>query len=666
MCDARRMWIGLLVLAAGLGVATPVAAQSDAGEGASPEKTLSPYFLVRSGADRPEAFPLEATEVEIQVSGVIAEVAVRQTYRNAGESPIEAVYVFPASTRAAVHAMKMTVGDRVVEAVIKEREEARRTYEEAKTSGQSASLLEQQRPNVFQMNVANILPGDRIHVDLRYAELLVPEGGVYELVYPTVVGPRYSNRPAANAPAEHAWVENPYLRKGETDPTRFGLKVELDGGMPLADVASTSHPVRVDFAGPNRARVRLAPEAGEPANRDFILRYRLEDAKIQTGLLLDGKPGDDERFFLLMVQPPERVVPEMFPPREYVFVVDVSGSMNGFPIEVTKKLMRDLLAGLKPEDRFNLVLFSGGSTVMAPAPLPASRANLDAAMNVLDRQRGGGGTELLPALDVALAMPEGDAVRSIVIVTDGYVDVEAEAFERIRRHAGTTNVFAFGIGSSVNRHLIQGLAQAGRGEPFIVTSADEAAREGARFRTYISAPLLSDVTLDFGGLDAYDVEPATIPVLMAERPLIVTGKWRGQPKGEIRLRGRGGDGEWSTQVAVPAGAASNPGLRYLWARERLRDLSDFAGSSGANREAIVALGLEYSLLTAHTSFVAVDQVVRNTSGDPEPVRQPLPLPQNVSEMAVGTAAPGTPEPGTILLLGLAGGAAARALRRSRK
>ena len=287
-------------------------------------------------------------------------------------------------------------------------------------------------------------------------------------------------------------------------------------------------------------------------------------------------------------------------------------------------------------------------------------------MDVIDGQQGGGGTELLPALDRALTLPRGDLARSIVVVTDGYVDVEAEAFERIRSHAGDASVYAFGIGSSVNRHLIEGLAQAGSGEPFVVTGPDHAEEAVQRFQRYVASPLLTEVEVDYGDLDAYDVEPAVIPILTAERPLVVTGKWRGAARGQVTVRGRQGDQPWTTTIAVPAEKTDQPALRYLWARERLRLLSDLAGPGDPHREAIVALGLRYNLLTRHTSFVAVDERVRNTSGRTQTVHQPLPLPQGVSELAVGAHAPGTPEPGTLLLLGVAGAEAVRRLRRRRR
>jgi Ca-activated chloride channel family protein len=648
-----------------IAVSAAAAQQSDPWPPVPETRTLSPYFLVKGGGDSLAGFPLEATDVDVNVSGVIADVTVRQRYRNAGQEPIEAVYVFPASTRAAVHGMQMTIGDRVIKAVVQEREQARQTFETAKAEGKSASLLEQQRPNVFQMSVANILPGDRIDVELRYTELLVPEGGVYELVYPTVVGPRYSNRPADTAADSDHFVANPYLRKREPSPTRFSLSACVEGGLPVQDLGSPSHAVQVAYGSPTRATVKIDPKETEPANRDFILRYRLQDAKIQTGLLLGG--AEHERFFVLMVQPPQRVALAEVPPREYVFIVDVSGSMTGFPLETTKRLMHGLFRTLRPQDRFNVLLFSGGSKLLSRASLPATAENVRAAIALIDEQRAGGGTELLPALDRALALPRGDLARSILVITDGYVDVEAEAFDRIRNEADEASVYAFGIGSSVNRQLIEGLAHAGSGEPFIVAGPDHADEAAQRFQRYVASPLLTEVEVDYGDLDAYDMEPAVIPILTAERPLVVAGKWRGTARGRVTVRGRHGDEAWTTTVEVPAeNQVANPALRNLWARERLRLLSDLAGVGEENRETIVALGLRYGLLTKHTSFVAVDQLVRNTSGEAETVRQPLPLPQNVSELAVGANAPGTPEPGTLLLLGVAAAEGVRRLRRRRR
>ncbi len=605
------------------------------------DRTLSPYFYIEGGDASVDRLPLKATSAVVDITGVIAQVRVTQVYRNEGKRPLEAVYVFPGSTRAAVHGMTMRIGDRVITAKIEERQEARRQYQAARNAGQTASLLEQQRPNVFQMNVANILAGDEIKVDLTYTELLVPENHVYEFVYPTVVGPRYSTTPEAGAPDSEHWVQNPYLHSGEAPTSTFSFRARIVAGMSLREVSSPSHQIDVSYQDPRRATISLPPTERFGANRDVVLRYRLAEDRIETGLLLGE--GGDERFFACMLEPPRRFDADQVPPREYVFVMDVSGSMNGFPIETSKALLRAVLGRLRPTDSFNVIFFSGGSYVLAPTSVPATEANRAWAIQEIDRQRGGGGTELLPALRQALglARTRPDISRVVVVATDGYVTVEREAFTLIRDHLSDANLFTFGIGSSVNRHLIEGMARIGQGEPFVVLNGDEAQPAAARFLRYIASPLLTHVRIETPGFAAYDIEPARIPDLFAERPLVIVGKYRGEPAGEIVVSGYTGRGRFERRIKVAAGPSdpTSDGLRYLWARERASLLSDFRvvddGEDG--RLALTELGLKYNLLTEFTSFVAIDQRVRRTDGKLETVKQPLPMPQGVSDFAVGSS-----------------------------
>jgi Ca-activated chloride channel homolog len=632
------------------------------------DRTLSPYFFVH-GDSGTEQLPLKATDVQVSIAGVIADVKVTQRYRNDGKTPIEAEYVFPGSTRAAVHALTMTIGERRVEAKIREKQQARAEYDAAKAAGQSAALLEQQRPNVFKMNVANIMPGDVVEVELRYTELIVPTNSVYEFVYPTVVGPRYVSKAEANAPRASLdnWQSNPYLHSGEEPSGEFTLHAAINSGIPIKDTASSSHHVRVAYRDAHRADVELLKESGNGANRDFILRYQLAGGGIESGLMLyeDG----DEKYFLAMIEPPRRVAPAQITARDYVFIIDVSGSMHGFPLEVTKQLMRNLLTNLRPTDTFNVLLFSGDSAVLAPQPLAATPENLKRAIDLINNQQGGGGTELLPALQRALALPGSEnRARSIVVVTDGYVSVETEAFDLIRDNLGNANVFAFGIGSSVNRYIIEGMAHVGQGEPFIVTNDNEAEARAEDLRRYIQSPVLTKASLASNGFDIHDVEPPGIPDVLAERPVIVFGKWRGERKGKLALQGIAGDGKFEKifDVAKTPASKDNAALRYLWARSRIARLDDYQHlrDDPDRVKEITALGLQYHLLTNYTSFIAVDQVVRNPRpGDSQTVRQPLPLPQGVSDLAVGGSVPTSPEPEFFALIGVAGALAAWARRR---
>lgn len=615
-------------------------AQSPAPQASEPQAqaTLAPYFFVQSADAAVDQLPLKRASAKVAIAGVIAEVRITQVYRNEGRTPLEAVYVFPGSTRAAVHGLTMTLGERVIRAEIQETAAARRTYEQARQEGRAASLLEQHRPNVFQMNVANILPGEDVKVELAYTELLVPVDGEYQFTYPTVVGPRYANR---TEPGER-WVANPYTHQGEKPAYGFDLEVNLAAGMPIQKVACPSHKTLVAFDAPGAAGIRLDPSETHGGDRDFILKYRLAGDQVQTGLLL--AKGERENFFLLMMQPPRRVVPEALPPRDYVFVVDVSGSMGGYPLETSKQLMRDLLRDLRPQDRFNLLTFSGGSAVWAPeGSRLATPENVHRANAFIDSLAGGGGTELLPALRAALKLPRAAGTsRSFVIATDGYVQVEPEAFDLVRAHLGDANFFAFGIGSSVNRHLIEGLARAGQGEAFVVTRPEAARAEAKRFKDYISGPVLTQIKVAGEGFDIYDVEPAAVPDVLAERPVLVFGKWRGEPAGTLAVSGQTGQGPLSRTFQVGPGlvSADPDALRYLWARHRIQTLADCGVIGPSRAKDITALGLAYNLLTGYTSFVAVDQAVRNPGGTAASVVQPLPMPQGVSDRAVASLSPG--------------------------
>lgn len=647
-------------------IATAAAAGADTGEA---DRTLSPYFFVETEDASVDRFPLRSTSVDVDVSGVIADVRVKQHYTNDGSRPIHARYVFPGSTRAAVHGMRMTVGERVVVAKIDEREAARRTFEAAKSEGKRASLLEQGRPNVFTMDVANIMPGDAVTVELSYTELLVPTEGTYEFVYPTVVGPRYSTLPEADAPAGEAWVQNPYLKSGDDPRTDFDLSITLSTGMPIQEAVCPTHATDITYESESLARIKLARDGGFGGDRDFILRYRLAGRAIDAGLMLYA--GETENFFLLMAQPPARVRPADIPGREYIFVVDVSGSMNGFPLNTAKTLLKDLIGSLRPTDTFNVILFAAGSKLMAPESVPATADQIDRAIRLLDGQDGGGGTELLSAMRRAMALPRQPAYsRSLIVVTDGYIRAERDVFAAIQDQMDRSNVFAFGIGSSVNRYLIEGIAKAGRGGPFVVTGPTEAPDAARRFRDYVASPVLTGIDLAFDGFSAYDVEPAEgkMPDLFAERPAIVFGKWRGEPTGTITLSGTAGDGPFQKTITVAETRPQpeNRALRHLWARNRISRLSDYKPrkETGENRAEIVSLGLTYNLLTAYTSFVAVDEEIANPDGGAESVKQPLPLPQGVSNLAVSGPMTAVPEPGLILTGGLL--LAAAALTRRRK
>lgn len=614
------------------------------------DKTNSPYFYVESQEPGVDSFPLKSTDVNVSIQGIIADTYVVQTYANEGSKPINASYIFPASTKVTVHGMQMQIGNQTVTAVIKEKEEAKQEFETAKSEGKSASMLSEERANVFTMDVANIMPGDEVRIELHYTELIMPTEGVYQFVYPTVVGPRYVSPALDDTGTREEWTGIPYLANGSAPSDTYNIHVSVSTGVPIAELTSSSHDIIIQEKGDTMADVGLKDPSDYAGNRDFILNYKLTGEQINTGLITSK--GEKENFFMLMVQPPEHCQTDEIPPREYIFVLDVSGSMSGFPLETAKGLIYNLVSGLRETDCFNLILFSGTSLKMADRSVPATQENISKAACLIKEQTGTGGTELAEALEDALDTPAMRGVsRNIVIISDGYISGEKEIFQIVNDHMNQADFFSFGIGSAVNRYLIEGIASIGQGEPFIATDTGEASKIADQFRTYIQSPVLTDIKVSFDGFDTYDVEPAVIPTLYAKKPIVLLGKWRGEAAGTIQIEGMTGKGKYSQTINVAdAMIGENNAVGYLWARKRVERLTDYGQEtdSDAVKKEVTQIGLDYHMITPYTSFIAVLDVVRNPEGDATDVDQPLPLPLEVSDLAVGYRVGS--EPGTVLLM----------------
>ncbi len=564
------------------------------------EETESPYFAITCNDTSVVDFPLISTNVEATISGVIANVDMEQVYVNTGDSVLDATYVFPMSTNAAVYSMKMVIGKRVINAVIKRKEEAQAIYDAADSSGYTAALLEQERSNVFKMSIANIQAGDTLMVSMTYTELIEPEKGVYQFVLPSIVGPRYSTD-------GESWVTKSHNDSLAVSATVLNIDLTINAGMPVT-ASCSSHDVTFTNEG-EKSYCSLETNPG----KDFIVNYTLYGNEIETGLLL--YEGEDENFFLSIIQPPDPEVDYVSPSREYVFIMDVSGSMSGDPIETSKDLIVDLLNDLNSTDKFNIVFFAGGSSVLSENSLAVTTFTIKKATEMIEEMDAGGGTNLLPAMKTALDM-EGTAnyARTFVIMTDGYVTVEKEAYDLIRNNLGDANFFSFGIGSSVNREIIEGIAYVGCGESFVVTDTDEADSISDTFKEYIESPALTNIEATFSGINAYDIEPLSIPDVFAERPIIIYGKYDNASAGSITVSGDYNTSTVSSTLDFAdysADSDENIALKYLWARRRIKLMSDYGIASNEDdtlsiEEEITQLGLKYSLITNYTSFVAVD------------------------------------------------------------
>jgi Ca-activated chloride channel family protein len=573
------------------------------------------------------ACPLKRTSVKTEISGFLARVKVIQEFENNFSQPIEAVYTFPLSATAAVDDMTMKIGARTIRGQIMLREEARKIYRAAKTEGKTASLLDQERPNIFTQSVANIQPNEKIIVEISYVETLKYEDGAYEFVFPMTIAPRYN--PASVKPQDAQKISPPVIA-----PTRAGhdisIEISLNAGVPVEEIRSKTHEIETYNLSPNQANIRLRNQTAIP-NKDFILRYDVSGRRIEDALLThrDARGG----FFTLILAPPEKFAVEDVAPKEIVFVLDTSGSMSGFPIEKAKEAMKLSLDGLYPNDTFNLITFAGDTHVLFDEPLPATPANLRKAQEFLTSRRGDGGTEMMEAVKIALAPSDAqNHLRIVCFMTDGQVGNDTEIIGEVKKYRNA-RVFAFGIGESVNRYLLDNIAKEGRGEVEYVAPDDDGSAAARRFHERIRNPLLTDVSIDWNGLPVADVYPQKIKDLFSAKPVIVHGRYTGGAQGAIRLRGKVGGQDFVREIPVnlPEAEARNDALATLWARQKIDDLMA-AGWDFDTEEtrvtpqletAVARLGLDYRLLTEFTSFVAVEEKIVNYRGKPRKIRVPV-------------------------------------------
>jgi Ca-activated chloride channel homolog len=623
---------------------------------AAPRKVTQGALQITSPDGEPRGdCPLKHTAVKASVSGPLARVTVTQEFHNPLSEKIEAVYVFPLPNNAAVDDMTMVIGERVVKGKIKRREEARAVYEAARAAGQVASLLDQERPNIFTQSVANILPGATVKVVISYVETMKYEDGTYQFVFPMVVGPRYipgqpiaqpnlNTAPDTSQVPDASRITPPITPEGRRAGHDISIEVNIDAGVPLDSIQSTLHEIETErpnpHAAPHSAIVRLKNRTTIP-NKDFILKLDVAGKKVADALL--AHRSQQGGFFTLLFQPPERVTANDVMPKELVFVLDTSGSMHGFPIEKAKEVMKLALDGLYPQDTFNLITFSGDTHILFPEPVPATRANLAKAQAFLESRQGSGGTEMMKAIRAALdPSDKQDHLRIVCFMTDGYVGNDMQIIAEVQKHPNA-RVFSFGIGGSVNRFLLDKMAEHGRGEVEYVTLQDDGSAAAKRFHERVRNPLFIDIEVDWGGLPVADVYPKRLPDLFSAKPLVLTGRYTAGARGVIRVRGKlaGQTVVRELPVELPEVQPQHDVLLTLWARTRIEDLmsQDFNGIQQGTpreelREAITQLGLEYRLMTQFTSFVAVEEAVVTDGGQPRRIDVPVEMPEGVSYEAI--------------------------------
>lgn len=581
-------------------------------------------------------FPLKRTSVNADIAGLSAKVTVVQTFTNPSKKPIEAVYTFPLGASSAVNRMRINVAGRVIEGSIKRREEARNIYDAARANGQVAALLDQERPNVFTQQVANILPGATVEVEITYVETLKYIGGNFEFSFPMVVGPRYNPSSTPDPEKVSPPTLPPTLRTG----ANVDLSVHVDAGAPLDVIESQLHSVDVRREGANQAYVTLKNK-NEIPNKDFILHYRIKGSGIQEQVF--NTPDSDGRggTFCVILNPPVSPTPTQIRPREVIFVVDQSGSQSGFPLEESKALTLALIETLRPGDTFNVVSFSSVAEQLWDAPKECTPDHLATARNRIQSLTANGSTHFLPAIDMSLSQPpQGGRLRLVVFNTDGFVGNEFEILDRIQKYRRHARMFVFGIGNSVNRFLVDSMAVEGRGGSQVVTLGEQVGPIKKRFIEQTHSPVLTDVKFEVTGVNVEGMTPSEFPDLFAGEPLVLFGRYSAPGRAVLTVTGRLGTESWKRDIPLNLTSQGNAGagLPSLWARRRIDDLTrqDWLASAKPNHDSstlvksVTDLGLQYGLMTPYTSFVAVESKVVNVGGRQVRVQVPVEMADGVN------------------------------------
>ncbi len=596
--------------------------------------------------------PLKHTAYTASVSGYVSRVTVRQSFVNPYKDKIEAIYTFPLSDSAAVDDMVMKVGKRTIHGTIKRREEAKSIYEAAKARGNIASLLDQERENIFTQSVANIMPGEQIDVTLTYVDLLPYESGKFTLTVPTVVGPRFipgnptgmsgaGRIPDTDQVPDASRITPPIAAKDQRAGHDISIDVDIDAGVPIKAISSKMHQVNISSVNDHESRVSLKDEQTIP-NRDFVLNWQVSSDMLSSGYLThkNGKDG----FFTLMILPPKRVMPEQAAPKEMIFIVDCSGSQSGLPLQKAKETLNYIVDHMNSNDTFQIISFNNKVTQFADKPQQVSAQMIASAKKYISGLQADGGTIMLPAVEKACSIPSDDhRLRIVTMMTDGYIGNDYEIVGMVKKLRGNSRWFPFGTGCGVNRLLIDNMAKEGGGEPDYVLLNSSANEVGKKFYDRIASPVLTDIKLDFHGLPVKEVFPHEVSDVWAERPLYIKGRYTNAAEGTVTISGFAGGKPYKKDlhVILPDHQNANQVVGSIWARSKVDRLmsEDYQGAQSGNintelKEEIVNVALAHHIMTNYTSFVAVEDTTVTEGGKPRTVAVPVELPVGVRRQQV--------------------------------
>jgi Ca-activated chloride channel family protein len=639
---SRTITLTMLTLLIGC---LPIAAAT--AEEMAPQDVQSGALLLRMQAGLVTA-TRTSTAVTMNISGLVARVSVRQEFRNESNEWTEGVYVFPLPDKAAVDRMRLHIGERFIEGEIREKEQARKDYEQARSEGRKASLVEQERPNLFTTSVANVAPGETVVVEIEYLEDLHYDNGTFAIRFPMTLTPRYIPgsplpdrqgsgwSPDTTQVSDASRITPPHVTVSKDH--RVSLQARIDAGMPLQLVASRYHPVNV-AEDHGRYTVSLA-NADVPLDHDFELLWRPVPSAVPRAMLfretIEGRP-----HYLLMVVPPDAAQSApLSVPRELIFVVDTSGSMHGASIAQAKRALAGALDGLAAGDRFNIIEFNSTTRALYHQSVAADAANIAHARNFVDRLEANGGTEMRPALQLALDAAGSEAwLRQIVFITDGSVGNEEELYAMIESRLGNARLFTVGIGSAPNSWFMRKAAELGRGTFVVISALHEVGEKMDRLFDKLGHPQVTNIQVSWPGGTVTETYPEVVPDLYLGEPVTVRARAAApfQPGSAVRVSGDSAAGAWAHDLPLE-GDSEHAGIGALWARAKIAALHDDerrGGDAEDLRRAVVETALSHHLVSRYTSLIAVDKTPVRPAGDPL-VREQVPnlLPYGQSMNAI--------------------------------
>ena len=588
------------------------------------------------------------TNVHVDVKGMISSTTVDQVFTNDSEEPIEAIYVFPLPTNAAVNHMTMIIDDRLIEGKIKEKEEAKKIYEKAKVEGKRATLTEQQRPNIFTNSVSNIMPGDTIIVRIKYVNEVKYEKGTFSFRFPMVVAPRYIPGNNVKGYSGNGWafdtdlvpdaskITPPVIKPNERSKNSISLSVNLDVGLDIDKISSSSHRINVNKKIEGLYSITLNKDKHLP-NKDFILEYSIKKGREPKAALFvnsmeldDGKSTYNENYFMLMAMPPEENFNEMNNmEKEMIFIIDVSGSMSGTSIEQAKSSLIYAINKLDKNDTFNVIPFQSNYTSLSQSTILATSENKKEAIKYINMLSAGGGTEMARPLEFAMKIPHDEnKIKMIVFITDGAVGNEQQLFNLVKNNLGNSRLFSIGIGSAPNSHLLEKISRKGRGTFTYISDISDVSTKVTKLFDKIEAPVLTNIQLSLDGKS--EIYPNPIPDLFMDEPLVVFGKVDNVKNLSATFSGKNNYGHFKIDIPISfTNSEKHPSISGIWARKKIASYMDdwHLSKDQQVKQKVIDIALAHNLVSKFTSFVAVEHKIVNPTGNAIPVPIKVNLPE---------------------------------------